>query len=128
MCHLTASKRIVMRSLQIYLSILFVVGTSPTLSPQLRLLWMNESCVGGERGLLSTGLWLTLKAFNHTDECSSARDWIDYNSSLPDLHCFLSTCSTISNVTFEFEQPEHGGGLCHCAVLIYIGDPNKIFK
>ena len=88
---------------------------------------MNESCIGGERGLLSAGLWLSLNASNHTDECSSARVWIEYNSSLPDIDSFFVSCSTISNVIFEFEQPEHGGGLCHC-VQIDFDDHNTTFK
>ena len=81
---------------------------------------MNEICIGGERGLLSTGLWLSLNAYNHTDECSSARVWIEYNSSLPDIDSFFVSCSTISNATFEFEQPEHGGGLCHCVQIDFV--------
>ena len=114
------------RSLQICLSILFVVQTSLNKSPQLSLRWVNENCVGGERGLLSTGLWLSLNASNHTDQCSSARVWIEYNSALPDINSFLVSCFTISNVTFEFEQPEHGGGLCHCVLIGF--DSTTSFK
>ena len=118
----------IMGSLQTCLFILCgVVQTSLTKSPQMILQWVNESCIGGERGLLSTGLWLSLNASNQTDQCSSARVWIEYNSSLPDIDSFLVSCSAISNVTFEFQQPEHGGGLCHC-VQIGFDNHNSTFK
>ena len=107
-----------MRSLRICVSILFVSSkTSFCINPpQVILQWTNESCIGGERGLLSTGLWFSLKENNEMGIiCSSNRQlMIEYNSSLPALDFYLANCSAISNATFKFEQPEHGGGLCHC--------------
>ena len=101
--------------------ILFVSSkTSFCINPQVILQWTNENCIGGERGLLSTGLWFSLKANNVMGiVCSSNRQMIAYNSSLPALDSYFANCSTISNVTFEFEQPEHGGGLCHCVQIIF---------
>ena len=117
----------IMRPLLTCLSILLVVQTSLTKSPQLSLRWVNESCTGGGRGLLSTSLWLSLNASNHTDACSSTCVWIEYNSSLPDIDSYLVSCSTISNATFELDQPEHGGGLRHC-VQIDFEYHNTTFK
>jgi len=102
-----------MHSLLNLVSILFVTKTSTAIYPQLELQWMNESCIGGERGLLSTGLWLSLSASYGTTVCSSDRLWIEYNSSLPVLDTYWNNCSQGGfNVTFVFEQPEHGGGKC----------------
>ena len=107
----------------ICLSTLIVIKTSLATIPHVNFVWTNENCIGGDRGLLSTGLWLT---FNVSDQkgdilCSN-RLWIEYNSSLQDylgVPCDQMS-NNISNATFEFEQPEHGGGLCHC-VRIDIG-------
>ena len=113
----------------ICVSTLFVMTSLATSSPPtVRFVWTNESCIGGERGLLSTGLWLT---FNASDQiyCTS-RTWIEYNS----LQEFEEPCEhsnvtsvEISNVTLEFEQPEHGGGLCHC-VEIYFNNTSSPFQ
>ena len=119
-----------MRTLWVFVSILFVSSkTSFCINPpQVILQWTNESCIGGERGLLSTGLWFSLKANNEMGiVCSSNLQMIAYNSSLPALDSYFENCSTISNVIFEFEQPEHGGGLCHC-VEIYFNNTNAQFR
>ena len=115
----------------ICMSTLFIINTSLAASiPTVRFVWTNESCIGGERGLLSTGLWLTFNASYKTgDSRCNNRLWIEYNSSLPELlemPCEQSngTSNEISNVTFELEQPEHGGGLCHC-VEIYFNNTSK---
>ena len=107
-----------MRSLWLCVFIEFVSKASFTFgNPQVNLRWMNESCVGGERGLLSTGIWISCNASNVTGVCSTQRQMVAYNSLLPALDSYLENCFTISNVTFEFEQPEHGGGLCHCVEI-----------
>ena len=107
-----------MRSLWICVFILFISKTSPSINPEVNLLWTNESCIGGERGLLSTGIWITFNASNVMGVvCSTRCLRIAYNSSLPALDSYLGNCSTISNITFYFEQPEHGGGLCHCVTI-----------
>ena len=101
------------------MSILFVSSkTSFCTNPQMILQWTNESFIGGERGLLSTGPWFSLKVNNVMGiVCSSHRQTIAYNSSLQALDFYFENCSTISNVTFELEQPEHGGGFCQCVEI-----------
>ena len=113
----SANGIIIMGIVWICLSTLIVIKTSLATIPHVNFVWTNENCIGGDRGLLSTGLWLT---FNVSDQkgnivCSN-RLWIEYNSSLQDylgVPCDQMS-NNISNATFEFEQPEHGGGLCHC--------------
>ena len=109
--------------------ILFISKTSLSINPDVNLLWINESCIGGERGLLSTGVWITLKVSGEMSSgktgvvnCSTHRQMIEYNSSfyIQDLNSYLADYSTVSNITFEFEQPEHGGGLCHCVDIEFI--------
>ena len=114
----------------IVLILLLVSSTAALITTQLNvsLHWTNENCIGGERGLLSTGLRLTLNAFNETGLCYFNTTWINYNSPLPDLGRYCELCSgSISNMTFEFEQPEHGGGTCHC-VQIDFHNPNRMFR
>ena len=78
---------------------------------------------------MSTGLRISFKASSEMDVCFTHRQKIEYNSSLyiPDLNSSLENCSSISNITFEFEQPEHGGGLCHCVEMNFTNEA-KIFK
>ena len=117
-----------MRSLWICVFIQFVSKASFTFgNPQVSLRWMNESCIGGERGLLSTGIWISVNASDVTGVCSTQRPMVAYNSSLPALDYYLANCSNISNITFEFEQPEHGGGFCHC-VNITFTNPTHEFR
>ena len=67
-------------------------------------------------------------ASSEVDVCSTHRQKMEYNSSLsiPDLDYYLGKCSSISNITFEFEQTEHGG-LCHCVEMNFANEA-KIFK
>ena len=114
-----------------WVCVLIIFSMSPVAmlnGPVLNLQWRNQSCIGGERGLLSVGMWLSLTASDRTDVCSSAKVWIEYNSSLPDLNFYLGNCSTILNVSFELEQPEHGGGLCHCVSADFEGGQGASFK
>ena len=118
----------------ICISTLFIINPSLAAPiPTVRLVWTNESCIGGERGLLSTGLWLTFNVSYQTgiSRCNNSL-WIEYNSSLPELlemPCEQSngTSNGISNVTLELEQPEHGGGFCHC-VEINFNNPTSSFQ
>ena len=90
------------------LLIIFSMSAATILTvPVLNLQWLNESCLGSERGLLSTGPRLSLTASNGTDECSSAEVWIEYDSSLPDLNYYLGNCFIITNIRYEYEMPEH---------------------
>ena len=117
-----------MRSLWLLVFIQFVSKFSLTFEyPLVNLTWMNESCIGGERGLLSIDVWISFNASNVTHVCSTQRLRLAYNSSLPALESYLENCSTISNITFEIMQPEHGGGLCHCVEFIFTNSRN-IFK
>ena len=100
----------------------------------MNLQWTNESCIGGERSLLSTGVWITITVSGGMsprgkDVRPTRRQMIEYNSSLyiPDLDSYFENYSYVLNTTFEFEQPEHGGGLCHC-VRINFTHEAKIFK
>jgi len=102
-----------------------------TSSPNLRLEWTNEICPGEDRGLLSTGLSLSYTS-NSTDESGddmqsySCSIWVDFNYNLTDLTYYEGTRPrNISSMTFEFEQPEHGGGKCHCFVLNYFSNSNQ---
>ena len=81
--------------------ILFVSKTSLSIHPVVNL-QCTETCIGGERGLLSTGLWISCKASSEVDVCSTHRQTIEYNSSLtiPDLDYYLGRCSSISSITF----------------------------
>ena len=109
-----------MLSLWICVFILFVRKTSLVINPDVNLMWTNESCIGGERGLLSTGVCITFNASNEEGVvCSTHRQMIAYNTSLPALDSYLENCSSILNITFDFEQPEHGGGLCHCVKIMF---------
>ena len=109
--------------------VLFVSKTSFSINPVVNLRWTNDSCIGGERGLLSTCLWIRFKASSEVDVCSTHCQKIEYNSSLyiPDLNSCSENWSSISNITFEFVQPEHGGVLCHCVEMNFINEA-KIFK
>ncbi len=76
--------------------------------------------IGGDRALLSTGIWLSYTS-NSTDETGtydqtySCRVWANYNSPLPELQYYEGAGTrNITSVSFIFEQPEHGGGSCHC--------------
>ncbi len=82
--------------------------------------WYQFSCIGGDRALLSTGLWLNYTS-NSTDETGtdnqtySCRVWANYISSLPELQYYEGAGPrNITSLSFTFEQPEHGGGSCHC--------------
>jgi len=101
-------------------------ASPPSILPNVTLQWMNESCIGGERGLLSTGLWLTLNVSDGAGICSSNRLYIEYYSTLPDLQSNCTT--TITNATFELEQPEHGGGKCHCVQVHFLNLPTHSFE
>ena len=118
-------------SLRMIVFILFLMkctAATNTAGPNVSLQWINETCIGGDHGLLSTGLRLTLNASNETGLCYFNTTWIKYNSPLPDLGRYCKNCSgSISNVTIEFEQPEHGGGACHC-VQIDFHNPNGTFR
>ncbi len=88
--------------------------------PMLNIEWYEFSCIGGDRALLSTGLWLSYTS-NSTDSNGaddrtySCRVWVNYNSSLPELQYYEGAGPrNITSVSFNFEQPEHGGGSCHC--------------
>ena len=124
-----------MHFLWICVFILFFSKTSLS-NPDVNLQWTNESCIGGERGLLSTGVWVTLNVSGENSSgqtgivgCSTHRQMIEYNSSpyIPGLDSCIANYSTFSNVTFEFEQPEHGGGLCHCVDIEFI-NLNETFR
>jgi len=122
-------------SASILLFVLFLESTSATAvtttGPKVCLNWINESCIGGERGLLSTGLWLSYRASSNLEHGSNLQNggnsvaehsdsiWIEYNSSLPDLTYYDANATrNVINVTFEFKQPEHGGGTCHCVQIV----------
>ena len=99
-----------MRSLWICVSILFVSKTSLSINPEVDLQWTNESCIGGERGLLSTSIWITFDMSGEWSERkivrrSTHRQMIEYNSSLyiPDLDSYLANYFTVSNTTIDFE-------------------------
>ncbi len=108
----------------ILLAILFsscwIETTADNQPPRLSIQWFEFSCIGGDRALSSTGLWLSYTS-NSTDETGaddqtySCRVWVNYNSSLPKLQYYEGNVSrNITSVSFIFEQPEHGGGSCHC--------------
>ena len=62
----------------------------------MKLQWSNESYIGGERDLLSTGIWSTFNASNETGAvCSTHLQIIAYNSSLPALDANLENFSNI---------------------------------
>ena len=135
----------IMRSVWIGVSILFLSkSSSRSINPKVNLQWTNESCIGPEGSLSSTYVWVnfTVSGEMSSDQTSSeemssgqtgvcfstCRQTIKYNSSLQiDLDSCLAKYSEISNITFEFKQPENGGDLCHC-VGINFTDPDKIFK
>ena len=98
---------------------LFSIKTSVASIPTVHFVWTNESCIGGERGLLSIDIWLTFNAsYQMGDVRCSNHLRIAYNSS--GEKNFRGVCEDedeISRVEFEFEQPEHGGGLCHCVEI-----------
>ena len=88
--------------------------------PTLTIQWYEFSCIGGDNALLRTGLWLSYTS-NSTDETGtddqthSCHVWVNYNSSLPELQYYEGAGPrNITSVSFIFEQPEHGGGSCHC--------------
>ena len=94
--------------------------TSFNQPPTLSIQWYEFSCFGGDNALSSTGLWLSYTS-NSTDETGtddqtySCRVWVNYNSSLPELQYYEGAGPrNITSVSFIFEQPEHGGGSCHC--------------
>ena len=124
-----------MHFLCICVLILLASKTSLSINPEVILQWTNESCIGGERGLLSTGVWITLNVSGMSSgqtgvvRCSTHRQMMEYNSSLyiPNLDSRFAGCSMVSNITFEFEQPEHGGGLCHCLGIEFIS-PTETFR
>ena len=78
------------------MSILFLSKTSLSINPEVILQWINESCIGGDCGLLSTGIWIT---FHVSGDMSPGRMDIrctlhqmsKYNYSLyvPDLGSYL---------------------------------------
>ena len=114
----------------ICVSTLFFITSLTDSIPTVHFVWTNESCIGGERGLLSTGLWLTFNASNHTGYvlCSN-HCRIEYNSSREvNLGEYCGEPNDISNATFEFEQPEHGGGLCHCVWIYFNYTTNSSFQ
>jgi len=119
-----------MRSLWMCVCILYGVSISSATNPGLSLDWRNTNCIGGDNGLLSTGLWLSLNASDGTGLCYSNRSWIEYDSfsSLSRLHESFLNCNRTSNVTFEFEQPEHGGGNCHCVQISFNSPTSKSFE
>ncbi len=88
--------------------------------PELDIRWYEFSCIGGDNALLSTGLWLSYTS-NSTDENGadeqtySCRLWVNYNSTMPELQYYEGIGRRIiTKVNLIFEQPEHGGGSCHC--------------
>ena len=100
----------------------FLTGTLRTESPQptLGIQWYDFSCIGEDRALLTTGLWLNYTS-NSTDETGadeqsySSGVWVDYKSPLPKLQYYVGNSSRIiTSVTYIIDQPEHGGGSCHC--------------
>ena len=104
---------------------LFSVKTSVASIPTIRFVWTNERCIGGERGLLSIDLWLTFNASDQTGNvlCSN-HCRIEYNSSREvNFGKYCEKLEDISTVTFEFEQPKHGGGLCHCVQIDFDAAP-----
>ena len=94
-------------------------ATSTSTTPDVNLRWRTDkACVGGELGLLSTGLWLSFNASDGTGMCSTANHvWIEYDSSPPYIR---HNCSSLANMTMDFEQPEHGGGSCHCVEIEFM--------
>ncbi len=98
----------------------WIETTSFNQPPTLSIQWYEFSCIGGDNALLSTGLWLSYTS-NSTDETGtddqiySCHVWVNYNSSLPELQYYeRAGPRNITSVSFIFEQPEHGGGSCHC--------------
>ncbi len=95
-------------------------GGDSRLLPTLSIQWYEFSCIGGDNALLSTGLWLSYTS-NSTDETGtddqtySCRVWVNYNSPVPELQYYEGAGPrNITSLSFTFEQPEHGGGSCHC--------------
>ncbi len=106
--------------LLLYFLVLYGTVGGESNRPMLNIEWYQFSCIGGDRALLSTGLWLSYTS-NSTDETvtedqtHSCRVWVNYNSPLPELQYYEGAASrNITSVSFNFEQPEHGGGSCHC--------------
>ena len=144
-----------MRSLWICVSILFLSKPSSlSINPTVNLQWPCESCIGRKCSLSLIDVWVTLNASgvmsidgtssNGTSSnpmlqeerssgqtgvcCFTCRQTIEYNSS-PRIYfgSYLAKYSEILNITFEFKQPENGGGLCHCVGISFTGR-DKIFK
>ncbi len=98
----------------------WIETTSFNQPPTLSIQWYEFSCIGGDNALLSSGLWLSYTS-NSTDETGtddqtySCHVWVNYYSSLPELQYYEGNDSrNITSLSFIFEQPEHGGGSCHC--------------
>ena len=104
----------------LYLFSLTKTSASNGLPPTLSIQWYQFSCIGEERALLTTGIWLKYTS-NSTDETAtneqsySCSVWVDYNSPLPGLQYYEgNNARNVTSVSYMFEQPEHGGGSCHC--------------
>jgi len=126
---LAAARTTTMRSFWVFATIILIIESiAPTLraGPKIRLLWMNESCIGGIRGLLTTGLRLSYTASDSAGACFSDSVWFDYNSQ--SSYTIPHNCSSsLTRVNLDFEQPEHGGGTCHCVEIVFT-NPMATFK
>ena len=104
----------------LYLTYFPRIFGSKSTPPALCIQWYEFACIGGDLALLSTGLWLSYTsnstALTGADEQTySCSVWVDYNSPLPELQYYEGSDSrNVTSVSYKFEQPEHGGGSCHC--------------
>ena len=95
------------------------VAKSSNVFPDMCLEWYNIGCLGGDTALLTTGIWLRYTS-NSTDlgedeQSYSCRLWVNFNDSVPALEYYTGMNSrNITSVDYIIEQPEHGGGGCHC--------------
>ena len=87
---------------------------------------LEGTCVGGDAGLLTTGIWLSYSANFSVHEGQPPqtywnRIWIEYNSTAPSL-TYQDDSSQLWNMTrveYTFVQPEHGGGKCNCLKIFF---------
>ena len=105
-----------------------VDGGSNTAPPNLCFQWNNQDCLGGDNALLSTGLWMNYTS-NFSDETGgrmlsyACQIWVYFNSTQPALdYCEGPGPRNITNVKYYLEQPEHGGGGCHCVNISFNND------
>lgn len=102
------------------------LGTVPT---NLCLSWFNQDCFGRDDALLSTGLTLNYtcrysSTIDNGETLESYSDLIpvpfDTNQLAINYPCVQQ--GNVIGVEYFFLQPEHGGGRCHCANMVFADD------